>query len=65
MIFSVLTFAQKNKSWTLIDNTRIDYSEPTRKQELPSQFSIFEFDYDAFAEQLKNVPNRDFFNGEF
>jgi len=63
MIFSVLTFAQKNKSWTLIDNTRIDFSEPTRKQELPSQFSIFEFDYDVFAEQLKNVPNRDFFNG--
>ena len=56
MIFSLLTFAQKNKSWTLIDKDRIDYNEPTRKQALPSQYSIFEFDYEAFSNQLKNVP---------
>jgi hypothetical protein len=62
-LFSALTFAQKNKAWTLVDNSKIDYSQPTRKQELPSQFSIFEFDYQTFADQLQNVPKRDHFKG--
>lgn len=61
--FCAITFAQKNESWTLVDNSEINFNEVSRKPNLPLQFSIFEFNYQAFQSQLRNVPNRDTFNG--
>lgn len=61
--FCAITFAQKNESWTLVNNSDINFNEVSRKPNLPIQFSIFEFNYQAFQNQLRNVPNRYTFNG--
>lgn len=58
--FCVPLFAQKNESWKIVDKTKFDFNEVSRKSDLPSQFSIFEFDYPSFAKQLTNVPKRDY-----
>ncbi|NHM02662.1 reprolysin-like metallopeptidase [Flavobacterium difficile] len=63
VFFCAITFAQKNESWTLVDNSDINFNEVSRKPNLPLQFSIFEFNYQAFQNQLRNVPNRYTFNG--
>lgn len=64
IIFSTYTYSQKRTSWTLIDASTIDFNKETRKPDLPSQYSIFEFDYETFSSQLVNVPKRDVLTGE-
>ena len=59
LVFSSLTFSQTNNSWKKIDISKIDFNGPNRKAELPTQFSIFEFDYNTFVTSLKNVPKRE------
>lgn len=44
----------------MVDKTKFDFNEVSRKSDLPTQFSIFEFDYPSFAKQLTNVPKRDY-----
>jgi Metallo-peptidase family M12B Reprolysin-like len=64
LLVSIFVFGQNRKSsFELVDNMTIDFSTPRLKEVMPQQFKIFKFDYDSFAAQLTNVPNRDTFNG--
>ncbi|SEP88831.1 reprolysin-like metallopeptidase [Flavobacterium urocaniciphilum] len=63
IIFSTLTYAQKNDSWTLVDKFKVNPSEKIRKSNLPSDYKLYTFDYVSFVQKLVNVPQRDTFTG--
>ena len=58
-----LSFSQKNNAWTSVEKPTFNSLEKTRRSSLPTDYKLFQFDYQVFESQLINVPNRDTFRG--
>ncbi|VXB38953.1 conserved hypothetical protein [Flavobacterium sp. 9AF] len=64
LCFSFLQiFSQKENSWKNIANTNLDKLGKIRRSSWPSEYKLFEFDYQRFKTSLVNVPKRENFFG--
>ena len=57
------SFSQKESGWKQVDKSAFDDVKEIRKSSLPSDYKLFEFDYQKLKLNLKNVPNRENFSG--
>lgn len=57
------SFSQKKNAWINVEKPAFSSLEKVRRSSLPTDYKLFQFDYEAFANQLVNVPNRDTFIG--
>ena len=56
-------FSQKESGWKQVDESSFDDTKEIRRLSLPTDYKLFEFDYEKFKLNLRNVPNREKFSG--
>lgn len=57
------SYSQKENGWKFIDKSTFDSTKAIRKSTLPSDYQLFEFNYQKFKSILINVPKRENFTG--
>jgi hypothetical protein len=60
----VSMYGQEKSAWKQVEKTLNFSQEKLRRSSLPTEYKLYEFNYDSFKKQLTNVPNRDHFFGK-
>ncbi|WP_430399561.1 hypothetical protein [Flavobacterium sp.] len=63
LFFFHFSFSQEKTAWTNVEKPKFESLEKIRRSSLPTDYKLFQFDYQTFQSQLINVPNRDTFRG--
>lgn len=63
LFLSQFSIAQKNSNWIEVQKPVFNSAEKIRRSSLPSDYKLFQFDYQNFVRQLNDVPKRDDFRG--
>ncbi|MFI0427693.1 MAG: reprolysin-like metallopeptidase, partial [Flavobacterium sp.] len=56
-------YGQEKRAWKQVEKSLNFSHEKIRRSSLPTDYKLYEFDYETFEKQLVNVPNRDNFFG--